>query len=47
MADENKPPPRLSDFKDLLRKLMRVPKNEVEQQEADYREERELARKKA
>jgi hypothetical protein len=36
MADEPKPPPpKLSDFKDLLRKLMRVPKSEVEEKESE------------
>jgi hypothetical protein len=46
-AKEPKPPPKLSDFKDLLRKLMQVPKSDVEAQEARCRERRKSAARKA
>ena len=40
------PPPKLSDFKNLLRKLMQVPKSEVDEQEAQFQREKEAKRKK-
>jgi hypothetical protein len=45
MADEKKPPPKLSDFKDLLRKLVRVPKEEVEQKAAEHHKMKERRRR--
>jgi hypothetical protein len=36
-----KPPPGFSAFKTLLGKLAKVPKSEIDQKEAEYREERQ------
>jgi hypothetical protein len=47
---EEKPPPRppgFSAFKNLLEKLAKVPKREIDEKEAEYRRERETLRKKA
>jgi hypothetical protein len=46
MTEEKKPPPKLSDFKDLLRKLMQVPKREADEKEAEYQMGRKSVRKK-
>ncbi len=47
MTDEPvKKPPGFSAFKNLLEKLVQVPKAEIGEQEAKYQRERETLRKK-
>lgn len=47
MTDEEKPPPEESSaFKDLLEKLVKVPKREIDEKEREYRNGREEARKR-
>ena len=47
--DEEKPPPpdESSAFKDLLEKLLKVPKREMDKKEEQYRKQRETLRKRA
>ena len=40
-------PPGFSAFKALLKKLVRVPKEELDEREAEYQRERERLRKQA
>ena len=48
VTDKKKPPPReYSAFKKLLGKLAKVPKNEIEEKEAEYQRERKRIRKNA
>ena len=48
VTDDKKPPPdEYSAFKQLLDKIAKGPKAEVEKKERDYRDERDRARKKA
>jgi hypothetical protein len=42
-----KPPPGFSSFKNLIEKLVKVPKREIDKKEEEYRREREALRKKA
>ena len=48
MTDKKKPPPpdEYSAFKRLLSKIARVPKHEIDEEEAKYQREREALRKK-
>ena len=43
--DRDKKPPGFSDFKELLDKLAKVPKTEIDEKEAEYRKQREALRK--
>ena len=40
-----RPPPGFSAFKDLLRRIVRVSKSEIDEKEAEYRREREILKK--
>jgi hypothetical protein len=40
VTDKGKPPPGFSAFKQLLEKLVRVPKKEIDKREAEYKEQR-------
>ena len=46
MTEKEKPPPGFSAFKNLLEKLVKVPKAEIDQREAEYRREREAERER-
>ena len=44
--DKKKHPPGLSRFKELLDKLVKVPKNELDERENQYRRERQRLKKR-
>lgn len=47
MTEKVKPPPGFSAFKNLLEKLAKVPKREIDEKEAEYQRERKALRNKA
>lgn len=46
MTEQRKPPPGFSGFKAFLEKLVKVPKKEIDEQEAEYQQQRERDRKR-
>ncbi len=46
MTERPKPPPGFSAFKQFLEKLAKVPKEEIDEKEAEYQRSRETLRKK-
>jgi hypothetical protein len=45
VTEKNKPPPAFSAFKNLLEKLVKVPKAEIDEQEREYQRQREAERR--
>ena len=45
-ADEKKPPDKQDSFKEFVRKIVNVSKEELNQQEKQYQDERKKKRKK-
>ncbi|CAN5666462.1 hypothetical protein BH24ACI5_BH24ACI5_17150 [soil metagenome] len=46
MTEQEKPPPGFSAFRAFLEKLAKVPKKEIDEQEAEYQRQREADKKR-